>query len=610
MMEADETATLAAIKTVWSETIDPLLAQHRGRVVKLMGDGAIVEFASVVDAVACAVAMQKAVAAQQAQTPPQRRIVFRIGVNLGDVLVEKGDLLGDGVNVAARLEQLCKPGGVLVSGTAYDHLQGKLGLPLDFTGEQRVKNISRPIPTYSVRMDGSRPAAPAKSQTERRAWRAVLALVVLAAAGAIALWWFTSESAPRGKPSIAVIPFDNLGQDEVTGRLADGLTEDIITDLARFREFEVIARNSVEAYKGKPVDAGEIQRALNVRYILEGSIQRQDDRVRVTGQLIDAASGAHVWSDRWDRPVADVFQVQAELSQKVAAKLSGIAGTIIAADREAARRKSPSDLNAYDLFVLATDDKQKETKDSIADCLTLLKKSLDIDPNFARAWTLLGSCYAVSLRWADNWDETNALYQQAVRRAVEIDPLDADAHAGLAFALGFAGDLRQSEVEFEKALSLNPNSADVLTRYAFWSVEFGKPDDGAAMAELAARLDPNAPPWALRMQSTALFAGGRAEDAIRIRKRVPREMFTDGDFIELAIYMAKLGRIDEAKSYAAEGLAAFPAISIESWTGDPGWSDAERQNTVALMRKAGFPPCASAEEFSKGGIKVRLPECK
>jgi TolB-like protein/class 3 adenylate cyclase/tetratricopeptide (TPR) repeat protein len=609
MMEADEAATLAAIKTVWSETIDPLLVQHRGRVAKLMGDGAIVEFASVVDAVAFAVAMQQAVAAHEADAPPERRIVFRIGVNLGDVLVENGDLLGDGVNVAARLEQLCEPGGVLVSGTAYDHLQGKLGLPLDFTGDQQVKNISRPIPTYSVRMAGGKPATPLKTKAARRFPRGTVALLLVLAVAGLAAWWFAMQAAPRAKPSIAVIPFDNLSRDEATGRLAEGLTEDIITDLARFREFEVIARNSVETYKDKPVDIAEVQRTLNVRYVLEGSIQRQQDRVRVTGQLIDATAGTHVWSDRWDRPIADVFDVQAELSQTVAAKLSGIAGTIIAADREAARRKSPSDLDAYDLFVLATEDKQRETKDSIASCVTLLKQSLAIDPNFARAWTLLGSCYAISLRWTDNWDETNGQYQDAVRRAVELDPLDADAHAGLAFALGFAGDLRQSEVEFDKALSLNPNSADVLTRYAFWAAEFGKAEDGAAMAELAARLDPNAPPWALRMQSTALFAGGRAEDAIRIRKRVPREMFTDGDFIELAIYMAKLGRIDEAKSYAAEGLAAFPAISIESWTGDPGWSDAERRNTVALMRKAGFPPCASAEEFSKGGIKVRLPEC-
>ena len=609
LIEADEAGTLAAIKSLRAQAIDPLVAEHKGRIVKLMGDGAIIEFASVVDAVACAVAIQKAVADRQADVPPARAIVFRIGVNLGDVVVEGDDLLGDGVNVAARLEQLCDPGGVLVSGTAYDHMQGKLGLPLDFAGEQQVKNISRPVPAYRVRMDGGRRRLAFDKRRLRRLVPKAAALFVGLLLAAIGVWWFMPGDSARAKPSIAVLPFDNLGGDEVTGRLADGITEDIITDLARFREFEVIARNSIEAYKGKPVDIKDVGRELNVRYVLEGSIQRQGDHFRITGQLIDAASGAHVWSERWDRQAADVFEVQAELSQQVAGKLSGIAGTIIAADREAARRKPPSDLNAYDLFALASEAKQKESRESIEECVRLLKSSLEIDPNFARAWTLLGSCYAVSIRWADNWDEANGLYQGAMRRAVELDPLDADAHAGLAFAAGFGGDLKQAEVEFEKALNLNPNSADVLTRYAYWASAFGKAEEGAEMAERAVRLDPNAPPWALRMQSGALFMGGRREEAVRIRQRIPKEMFSDGDYIELADFLVALDRTDEAKAVVAEGLAAYPAISIESWTGDPGWSGEERRNTIELMRKAGFPACASAAEVKKGGIKVRLPDC-
>ena len=258
LIEQDEAGTLAAIKALRESAIDPLLAEHKGRIVKLMGDGAIVEFASVVDAVACAVAIQKAVADRQAKTPPDRRIVFRIGVNLGDVVVEGDDLLGDGVNVAARLEQLCEPGGVLVSGTAYDHLQGRLGLPLEFTGEQQVKNIARPVRAYRVRLDGgaggverglgSLAAAPAPGCSP-----------AAAALFACRVRWAASGGSGRpsrraAKPSIAVLPFDNLGGDEATGRLADGITEDIITDLARFRDLDVIARNSTEVYKGKPAD--------------------------------------------------------------------------------------------------------------------------------------------------------------------------------------------------------------------------------------------------------------------------------------------------------------------------------------------------------------------
>ena len=360
LVEADEAGTLAAIKDLRREVIDPLLAEHHGRIVKLMGDGAIVEFGSVVDAVACAVAVQKGVAAQQAEVPPERRIVFRIGINLGDVVVEGEDLLGDGVNVAARLEQLCEPGGVLVSGTAYDHLQGKLDLPLEFAGEQQRQE--------------HRPAgADLPGAARRRARRVSLAPRARVAGGccplrlpscwrssspAGAFWWLRpGEPALTGRPSIAVLPFDNLGGDEATGRLADGITEDIITDLARFREFDVIARNSTAVYKGKPVDVRQVGKDLNVRYVLEGSIQRQGEQIRATAQLIDAATGAHVWSERWDRPAGDVFAVQTEIAEQVASRLGGW-GVVIEAERQAARRKRPTDLTAYELYLRGIDEMQ------------------------------------------------------------------------------------------------------------------------------------------------------------------------------------------------------------------------------------------------------------
>ena len=288
------------------------LAEHKGRIVKLMGDGAIVEFASVVDAVACAVAMQKAVADRQAKTPADKRIVFRIGVNLGDVVVEGDDLLGDGVNVAARLEQLCEPGGVLVSGTAFDHLQGRLGMPLEFTGEQQVKNIARPVRAYRVRLDGEPAGRSAAWAPSRRTQRLLLtaASALFAAVFLGGVWKFWPVEPPPAKPAIAVLPFDNYGGDEATGRLADGITEDIITDLARFRELDVIARNSTEVYKDKPVDVRQVGTELGVGYVLEGSIQRTGDRVRVNAQLVETRSGAHVWANRWDRPAGDLFAAQ------------------------------------------------------------------------------------------------------------------------------------------------------------------------------------------------------------------------------------------------------------------------------------------------------------
>ncbi|MBE7186079.1 MAG: hypothetical protein INR68_16905 [Methylobacterium mesophilicum] len=428
------------------------------------------------------------------------------------------------------------------------------------------------------------------------------------AAGAVA-WWLRSPDPVTGTPTIAVLPFDAYGSDAATGRLAEGITEDIITDLTRFREFGVIARNSVETYRGKAIDIRDVGRALGVRFVLEGSIQREDDRLRVTAQLVDARNDAHIWSQRWDRPAKDLFDVQADLSRQVAGQLGGIAGVIADSDRTAARRKPPSDLGAYDLYVLAAEGKQKETRQSIEEAIALLNRSLAIDPTFARAWALLGSCYAIMLRWTDDWNGTYALYVGHFRHAVDLDPMDADAHAGLAYALGLGGDLRQAEVEFEKALQLNPNSTDVLTRYGSFAAGFERPTDGAAMADLAGRLDPNPSPWAARFRSYALFGGGRFAEAVRVRERVPKEMFAEADYIELAIFLAAAGRTQEAVALAREANGPFPTISIEGWTGTPDYSDAERKELVAYMRQAGFRPCADPAEIDKGRIRHRLPEC-
>ena len=247
--------------------------------------------------------------------------------------------------------------------------------------------------------------------------------------------------------------------------------------------------------------------------------------------------------------------MQTEVADQVAGKLGGYTGTMLAADRASAARKRPSDLTAYDLYLLATEDKQRETKESITEAIELLNRSLQIDPNFARAWMVLGSCYAIALRWTDNWDETHALYEKYMRRAVELDPMDAEAHAGLGFALAHDGDLKQAEAEFVEALRLNPSSADVLTRYAFWASSFGKPDEGAAMAERAMRLNPNAPPWAIRFLRSAFFAAGQNERALEVHQRLPKEMFADADYIEAA----------EILDAAADQAEAAAALSARRW---------------------------------------------
>ena len=356
LVEMDEAGTLAALKALRREVIDPLLAEHHGRIVKLMGDGALAEFGSVVDAVACAVAVQKSVMAQQDGVPPERRIVFRIGINLGDVVVEGEDLLGDGVNVAARLEQICEPGGVLISGTAFDQLHGKIDLPMEFAGEQRVKNIDRPIRTYRVRLDGLREGSQ------------------------------TPDPEPGGKPSIAVLPFANMSGDPEQDHFSDGITEDIITALSRLRWFLVIARTSTFVYKGRPADVRLVGRDLGVRYVLEGSVRRIGQRVRITAQLVDAAEGHHLWAERYDRELTDIFALQDEITASVTAALEP---RLVAAEGVRAERRSADDLDAWDLVARGVSHFWKLTAVECDTGISILRQAVQRCPDYAPAHSML-----------------------------------------------------------------------------------------------------------------------------------------------------------------------------------------------------------------------------
>jgi TolB-like protein/class 3 adenylate cyclase/tetratricopeptide (TPR) repeat protein len=608
LVEADEAGTLAAIRDLRRDVIEPLLNEHHGRIVKLMGDGAIAEFGSVVDAVACAVAVQGGVAARQARVAPERRIVFRIGINLGDVVVEGEDLLGDGVNVAARLEQLCEPGGVMLSGTAYDHLQGKLGLPLEFTGEQRLKNIDRPVRTYRVRLDGVR-AASSPPRVRRYRWMlptAAAVLLVLVLAGGAIWWLWPVEPAFTGRPSIAVLPFDNLGGDEATGRLADGVTEDIITDLSRFRDFDVIARNSTAVYEDKPVDVRQVGKDLNVRYVLEGSIQRQGDRVRATAQLIDAGNGAHLWTERWDRPAADVFAVQTEIAEQVAGQLGG--GVVMGAERQAAQRRRPNDLTAYELYLRGLDELDRDTKESTDEAMRLLTQAVERDPNLARAWTALAAAHDYSVSFGADLHAAEAKAKEAAERAIEIDPMDADAHQALAEVLVTLGEFTRAQAEFETALRLNPGHADILANYASWASAFGQPKLGADAADRALRLDPNYGSGIANRTRNAYFTAERYEDALRMVERQPPESRTRWGWAQRAASNAALGRSEEARAAVAEALERHPDLSIQGLLSSP-LVEAVRKQMEGLMREAGFPVCAKPEEVAKFEKALHLPEC-
>src|SRR4051812_39982622 len=358
LMERDEAGTFARLMLLRRELVEPVLERHGGRFVDLKGDGAIVEFGSVVAAVEAAVEIQRRMQAQDPDLPEVERIRYRVGINLGDVIVDGGTIYGDGVNVAARIESLCEPGGVWLSRSVYNQVRGKLDLAFAPSGLHQVKNISEAVETFRVALDGVVPApppprpgvpGPGVPSWLLPAAGALFALVFVA--GVWRLW--PGEPPPAYRPAVAVLPFDDMGGDEATARLAAGITEDVITDLAHFRDLDVIARNSTEAYKGKPVDVRQVGKELNVGYVLEGSIQRQADRLRATAQLIDARTGAHVWSDRWDRPAEDVFAVQAEVAEKVAVALGDdlTMGQITRAELFRVKRKPPSSLSAYELFL-------------------------------------------------------------------------------------------------------------------------------------------------------------------------------------------------------------------------------------------------------------------
>jgi TolB-like protein/class 3 adenylate cyclase len=610
LVEADEASTLAAIRKLRSDVVGPLLSRHHGRLVKVIGDGFIAEFRSVVDAVNCAVAVQKESRAIQVDSPTDRRIVLRIGVNLGDVVVEGDDLLGDGVNIAARLEQLAPPGGILVSGTAYDQLRGKLDLPLDFAGDQHVKNISQRVRTYSVRLNGAKRIWGLRTRSLRRYVPVALVLIALAIAAGVALWWpQRTGPALEGKPSIAVLPFDNIGGDETTGRFADGITEDIITDLARYREVDVIARNSTAVYKGKPVDVRQIGRDLNVRYVLEGSIQREADQVRITAQLINAQTAAHIWSDRWDRPVADLFALQAEISEEVRRRLLETGGAITLAEHAAGRRASPKDLTAYELYLRGREALHAWTSESVAEAKSLLKQAVEKDPTFARAWDELGAAYIVSVDFGAEAGTGMADALKASQRAVTLDPMDALAHAHLAHILGLQGEFERSKAEFQTALRLNPGSAEILMIYSSWARAYEYPQRGAEIVDRSIRLDPNYPAWATGPFSFEYVMAERYQDALRVLERQSPDNYTIYSWINRTVSYAMLDRSQEAKLWMSRTLEKHPDLTVEGFLADPNWLDADRAYLGKVMRKAEFPICAKPEQLE--GIKnpVRLPEC-
>jgi len=562
LIRADEEGTIAALKALRADLIDPNLAKYNGRVVKLMGDGILAEFASVVDAVRTAVETQTAVAKRNAGLPEDKRIVFRVGVNLGDVVIDGDDIHGDGVNVAARLEGIAEPGGICVSDKVYEEVRDRLDVAFEDLGEQEVKNIDRPVRVW--RWSGAQRAESTVTASER------LQLPDM--------------------PSIAVLPFDNMSGDPEQEYFADGITEDIITELSRYRGLLVIARHSTFAYKGKSVTIPQVGEELGVAYVLEGSVRKGGDRVRVTVQLIDAARGDHIWAERFDRNLEDIFAVQDEITQ-IAAGTLGPKLQAVGADR--VMKEDPARLSAYDLVLRASAHFYRFTRADHEECWRLAQAAIKIDPSYARAYSVLAGNLLQQRNsgYLDDLEEPLNEGLAAAQKAVSLDEQDAHAHTTLSLLCLFAERHEQAISESRRAIELNPNSAEARAYLANVLGLSGQVEEALVELDIAMRLNPHYPSNYLMILGRTLFVKGEYSAAIPPLERsinIARE-YTPSRTILVACYWA-CGRESDAKSHAAELLSEIPGLNLNYARNVTPIRDTEIRNRfIDCLRKAGLP---------------------
>src|SRR5271166_5303397 len=533
LIGADEEGTLARLRAHRRELIDLKIAEHRGRIVKTTGDGLLVEFASVVDALRCATELQAAMTERNAAVPADSRIEFRVGINVGDIVVEDGDIFGDGVNVAARLEGLADPGGICVSARVQEDAAGRLDLTFEDLGEQRLKNIARSVRVYRVRL------ATVESASK------------LADAPVLAL---------PDKPSIAVLPFTNMSNDPEQEFFADGIAEDIITALSRYPSLFVIARNSCFSYKGLSPDVRQIGRELGVRYVLEGGLRKAGNRIRVTAQLVEAETGKHVWAERYDRDLADIFTLQDEITEAVTI---AIAPAVAGAEQQRALRKPPENLDAWAVYQHGLWHLEKANAVDNALAEKLFQQAIDLDPTFAGGYKALALARtsAGAVYQTHSLPEALASAEELARRAVALDGTDAEARTRIGVTLYLRADYEGALAEVQRALTISPNLAPAHGVRGSTLVFSGRPRDGLASLETCIRLDPRDPNLAARLNHIALglYFCREYEAAIEAAKRTIRSYPNHPlAYRWLAAALGQLGRIEEAREALEKAIAIAP----------------------------------------------------
>ena len=564
LMEIDEAGTLARLNGLRRDLIGPTIAAHSGRIVKLMGDGALVEFASAVDAVTCAIEIQKRLREREAGGLQADPIRFRIGVNVGDIIIEGDDILGDGVNIAARIESIAEPGGVSISEDAWRQVQGKVAARFVDAGAQRLKNIARPVRVF--RIDDMAPKATPASETPRPA------------------------SALPEKPSIAVLAFANMSGDRKQEYFSDGLTEDIITDLSKLSELHVIARNSTFTYKGKPVDVKQVARELGVRYVLEGSVRKAGNRVRVTGQLIDAANGTHIWADRFDRELTDIFAVQDELTQEIIAALKV---TLTPEKKDRLARNSTIDVEAFNLFLRGREQAWLHTRSGNIEARSLLGHAVRIDPDFAAAHAMMGYTHVIDCvnGWGEIPERSLQTGLEIAERAVQLNDEAAQGHCVLAIVLFHLRELDRALAEARRCIALAPNSSEGYQAIARILTYNGDAAAGIDMIDTCMRLDPLYNDLALFFLAEARFSLGQFDEATAaLNLRLERNPNSETSYALLASCYGHLGRIAESRAAWAEVMRIAPNFSLERQRRIlPFKNPDDFERRIEGMRKAGLP---------------------
>ncbi|MFO8164073.1 MAG: tetratricopeptide repeat protein, partial [Desulfatiglandales bacterium] len=605
LMGEDEAATVAILKK-YRDIISSLVEKHSGRVVDSPGDNLLAEFGSVVDAVECAVTVQKTLKDENASLPEDKRMEFRIGVNLGDVIDDEGRIYGDGVNVAARVEGLAEGGGICISGTAFDQIGKKLPLGYEFLGEQEVKNIEKPVRAYKVRMDpeyAGKVIGEARPKPRQWQWAAIGGMVVLIiVVGILAVWhhYLRPDVEPASvermayplpdKPSIAVLPFDNMSGDPDQEYFSAGITEEIITGLSKVPRLFVIARNSTFTYKGKPVKVQQVAEELGVQYVLEGSVQKANDRVRITAQLVDATTGKHLWAEKYDRGLKDIFALQDEIMMKVIAALQvklteGEQALIIAG--------GTNNFEAYIKFLQGLEYTKRFNREGNLLARKTAQEIIALDPNYPIGYRLLATTHWLDVRLGISTSPGESLAKAAelYQKVIAMDPSDAVAHGFLGMVYTLMRQHEKGIAEVEKAVTLNPNAADARCFFGIILHYNGRHDEAIQAITKAIRLNPFPPNWYFMNLGRAYSHAGQYEEAIAALQKA-LQMSPDNlpALTHLAATYSLSGREQEARAEAAEILRVNPKFSLQYFAKTtPHKNPADKELVINALRKAGLP---------------------